>query len=154
MGSRCPGAVRAASIGTDANLPPDRQRHQPGFDATSLASHGVRAAEWRNEPAGKAAFIELVTPGEDSEYWLGYQNFYVITRYNRSSFYAMSVFQLGEAVKAAKLQLRRAAARLLAQQFQHLFRRATNHRPLAPHHDRPFDEDGVRHERIQPLRLR
>ncbi len=53
-------------------------------------------------PAGKAAFVELVTPGEDSEYWLGYQNFYVITRYNRSSFYAMSVFQLGEAVKAAR----------------------------------------------------
>ena len=78
-----------------------RARLRRWFDAATLASHGVRAASGET-PAGKAAFVELVTPGEDSEYWLGYQNFYVITRYNRSSFYAMSVFQLGEAVKAAR----------------------------------------------------
>lgn len=94
--------AKLASIGTDANLPPLIANDiNPNFDAASLASHGVKTADG-TEPAGKAAFIELVTPGEDSEYWLGYQNFYVITRYNRSSFYAMSVFQLGEAVKAAR----------------------------------------------------
>ncbi|WP_237666313.1 lytic murein transglycosylase, partial [Burkholderia sp. KCJ3K979] len=31
---------------------------------------------------------------------LGLKNFYVLTRYNRSFFYALTVYQLGEAVKA------------------------------------------------------
>lgn len=39
--------------------------------------------------------------GESSEHWVGLQNFYVITRYNRSSFYAMSVVQLAEALENA-----------------------------------------------------
>ena len=96
-----PVAVRA-SLDADTNLAPLLANDiTPAFDSATLASHGVRAMS-SAEGAGKAAFVELVTPGQDSEYWLGYQNFYVITRYNRSSFYAMSVFQLGEAVKVAR----------------------------------------------------
>lgn len=49
--------------------------------------------------ATKATLVDLVTPGERTEYWLGYQNFYAITRYNRSSFYAMSVYQLAESLR-------------------------------------------------------
>ena len=48
------------------------------------------------------ALIDLVTPDQATEYWIGLQNFYVITRYNRSSFYAMSVMQLAEAIKRAR----------------------------------------------------
>lgn len=50
-------------------------------------------------PETLAAVVDLVSPGQATEYWLGFNNFYVITRYNRSSFYAMSVLQLADALK-------------------------------------------------------
>lgn len=49
--------------------------------------------------ASKAAAIKL--EGEKgSEYWLGMHNFYVITTYNRSTLYAMAVYQLARDVKS------------------------------------------------------
>ncbi|MBB3255596.1 membrane-bound lytic murein transglycosylase B [Paraburkholderia bannensis] len=47
--------------------------------------------------------IDLPTPGRATEYMLGLKNFYVLTRYNRSFFYALSVYQLGMRVKAQML---------------------------------------------------
>ena len=47
-----------------------------------------------------AALIDLVSPNAATEYRLGYNNFYVITRYNRSSFYASAVMDLATGLQA------------------------------------------------------
>ncbi|MFL6643230.1 lytic murein transglycosylase B [Paraburkholderia fungorum] len=44
--------------------------------------------------------VDLPSPGRGTEYMLGLKNFYVLTRYNRSFFYALAVYQLGQRVKA------------------------------------------------------
>jgi membrane-bound lytic murein transglycosylase B len=60
---------------------------EPGLDLTAEASTPVLV-------------IDLPSPGEPTEYTVGLQNFYVLTRYNRSFFYALAVYELGEQVKA------------------------------------------------------
>jgi membrane-bound lytic murein transglycosylase B len=46
--------------------------------------------------------VDLQNGFEPTEYWLGTTNFYAITKYNRSFFYAMSVVDLGRAVRTAR----------------------------------------------------
>lgn len=74
---------------------------EPALAPDVLLGQGIRALSGE-APAAVATLVDLATPGEDTEYWLGYRNFYVITRYNRSSFYAMSVFELAEALRLRK----------------------------------------------------
>jgi membrane-bound lytic murein transglycosylase B len=50
---------------------------------------------------GLLALIELQNGADAPSYVAGTQNFYVITRYNWSSYYAMSVIELGREVRAA-----------------------------------------------------
>ena len=52
------------------------------------------------EAATPVTVVDLPSPGRPTEYTLGLKNFYVLTRYNRSFFYALAVYQLGQAVKA------------------------------------------------------
>ena len=47
----------------------------------------------------KAALLELEDKG-GPEYWVVLNNFYTITRYNRSPLYAMAVYQLSEEIRA------------------------------------------------------
>jgi membrane-bound lytic murein transglycosylase B len=49
----------------------------------------------------RAMLVELETE-DGHEYWVGLNNFYVITRYNRSPLYAMAVTQLAEAIRDRK----------------------------------------------------
>jgi membrane-bound lytic murein transglycosylase B len=50
----------------------------------------------------RLGLVDLQNGEEPTEYWLGTDNFFAITKYNRSFFYAMSVIDLGQAVKAAR----------------------------------------------------
>lgn len=72
---------------------------EPVLDSDSLAQQGI-VSRHGPLPALPATLVDLASPGEATQYWLGFRNFYVITRYNRSSFYAMSVFELAEAIRS------------------------------------------------------
>jgi membrane-bound lytic murein transglycosylase B len=71
----------------------------PSLPVETLLQKGVQADALSGR---KVTLIDLVTPDAPTEYWLGYDNFYVLTRYNRSSFYAMAVFQLAREIRAAR----------------------------------------------------
>lgn len=49
--------------------------------------------------AAPAVVIALEAEGGGSEFWVGYHNFEVITRYNRSSKYALAAHQLAQAIR-------------------------------------------------------
>lgn len=50
-----------------------------------------------------ATLVALSSPQAPTQYWLGLNNYYVITRYNRSAAYAMSVIELGNAIREARV---------------------------------------------------
>jgi membrane-bound lytic murein transglycosylase B len=72
----------------------------PKFTKSEIENAGVSSA---SSPTGdrKYALIDLPNGDKPTSYYLGPQNFFVITRYNRSSFYAMAVIELGQVIKAA-----------------------------------------------------
>ena len=73
-----------------------RGLNPPTVDVARLRQDGARPV--RPVDGDQEAFLlEMITAG-GAEYWLGFYNFYVITRYNRSPLYAMAVHQLGEAI--------------------------------------------------------
>jgi membrane-bound lytic murein transglycosylase B len=47
-----------------------------------------------------AAPYSFEAQGGGSEYWVGYHNFYVVTRYNRSTKYALAAHQLSQAIRS------------------------------------------------------
>lgn len=69
---------------------------QPDVTADELASHDVLPLE--HIPAQEMVKLINLEKTNGHEVWLGLQNFYVITRYNRSLLYAMAVFQLFDAI--------------------------------------------------------
>lgn len=92
------------------NGEPVVSRAKVSESAKSLASKRMRPektiAEYKQmgiEPLAnfndnESAILLGLEGKNGQEYWLGLNNFYVITRYNHSPLYAMAVYQLGQAV--------------------------------------------------------
>ncbi len=94
-----PVVARAKVTGTAYKALLDKGT-QPHMPASELRKYGVSITP-PADPTTQVALIEL--DGADGlEQWVVFNNFYVITRYNRSPLYAMSVFQLSEAIKAKR----------------------------------------------------
>ncbi|MEW5862937.1 MAG: lytic murein transglycosylase B [Pseudomonadota bacterium] len=74
---------------------------EPKFALGELRAHGVETRA--SLPVDTTvALIELATPGAPTEYRLGLANFHVLTRYNRSSFYAAAVQDLARELRARR----------------------------------------------------
>jgi peptidoglycan lytic transglycosylase B len=54
-------------------------------------------------PEAKAGVFSYEIADGGTEYWVGYHNFSVITRYNRSAKYALAAHQLGQAIRTEYL---------------------------------------------------
>ena len=76
----------------------------PTFSADAFVAGGAVLDGEAQRHKGLLALIELQNGADAPNYVAGTQNFYVITRYNWSSYYAMSVLDLGQEVKAAMEQ--------------------------------------------------
>ncbi len=79
----------------DALLVPDIL---PTFSVTSFQAKGAILEGAALAHSGPLALVELQNGSEPPSYVAGTDNFYAITRYNWSSYYAMAVIDLAEAV--------------------------------------------------------
>jgi membrane-bound lytic murein transglycosylase B len=75
------------------------------FDTSTIAlnetvgSLKAKGVKFETSLAPEAPAMLVVAQGKDGpEYRVGFNNFYVITRYNRSNMYAMAVYDLGTVV--------------------------------------------------------
>lgn len=83
----------------DALLAPDIL---PTFSPASMADKGVLPLGAGAQHPGQLALVELQNGAAAPVYVAGTENFYVVTRYNWSSYYALAVIELGQAVAAAR----------------------------------------------------
>ncbi len=101
------GWQRGAPVIARATRAPGTEDFDPGsldpvYPLSWLAQQGYRPQAGEPVPAaGDAAGATLLAlDGEAGrEYWLGYRNFYVISRYNHSPMYSLAVHQLAQAIR-------------------------------------------------------
>lgn len=86
-----PVTAAPAQVGKDFAI-------KPAHTLAALTELGFDFDAGSLPPETPATVIEL-EGAEGPEYWIGLNNFYVITRYNRSPLYAMAVTQLAEAIR-------------------------------------------------------
>ncbi|MBU6272059.1 MAG: lytic murein transglycosylase B [Betaproteobacteria bacterium] len=74
---------------------------EPRIKPAQLPDHGLSSPDRIPEDM-PLALVDLPEGEAAPVYWLGAPNFYVITRYNRSNFYAMAVIELAETLRSAR----------------------------------------------------
>lgn len=96
-----PGAAVAARASGGAGLPWSTDTgFKTDYSVASLKAKGIRPAVALPDQR-RVSLLRLDAAG-GLEYWVGFENFYVITRYNNSTYYAMTVHQLAEALRARR----------------------------------------------------
>jgi membrane-bound lytic murein transglycosylase B len=90
-----PVAVPADPSATAAPAP-EYQNAVPSTPLEQFTADGY--APTAEEDPSRPTNLLTLEGADGPEYWLTFQNFYVITRYNRSPMYAMAVTQLAEAI--------------------------------------------------------
>lgn len=73
----------------------------PSFSPATFAALGVELEPDAQRHPGPLALVELQNGNAPPIYLAGTENFYAITRYNWSSYYALAVIELGQAVADA-----------------------------------------------------
>jgi membrane-bound lytic murein transglycosylase B len=96
-----PTAPVRLAPGSESDLVSGLQRVH---DVSEVQGRGV-VFSGRDPPAGPCSIFELPTPGKASKFMAGFNNFEVITRYNRSTFYASAVLELANAIEKTRGQL-------------------------------------------------
>ena len=74
---------------------------RPSFSALQMAEYGLQLEPSGQTHPGLLALIELKNGPKPASYVAGTANFYAVTRYNWSSYYAMAVIELGQAIAQA-----------------------------------------------------
>lgn len=98
MPTHYPVSFDPAKLDKDALLAPDIL---PTFSVASFIAKGAVLEGPALEHKGPLALVELQNGDAEPQYVAGTENFYVITRYNWSSYYAMAVIELAREVKEA-----------------------------------------------------
>lgn len=73
-----------------------RSNLKPKKTLAELAGKGFTPTD--ETPSETPAAVTRLAEASGDSYWVTYQNFYVITRYNRSPLYAMAVYDLSQAI--------------------------------------------------------
>ena len=79
----------------------------PSFTPQEFLAHGAALPAAAREFGDKLALIELQNGDAAPSYVAGTPNFYAVTRYNWSSYYALAVIELGQAVATVNQRLPR-----------------------------------------------